>query len=85
MSKFIDDHYPQCPSGDYLCPYYDSGDCVMYRIDRVLPYDECDAFFEDEEWEEEEEEEEDDEEYDKDYWLAEKADFEISDRYSREP
>lgn len=48
MSKFIDDHYPQCPAGDYLCPYYDSGDCVMYRIDHELPYDECDAFFDEE-------------------------------------
>lgn len=31
-----------CPTNDFLCPYFENGDC---RIDGGNPHEECDAFF----------------------------------------
>jgi hypothetical protein len=47
----------QCPLCDWLCPYYDNGDCFLENCEKI-----CGAFFtrdKDEEAKEEEEEIED--------------------------
>ena len=30
----------ECPAGDWLCPYYDNGDCTLKNCEV-----ECDAFY----------------------------------------
>lgn len=34
-----------CPMNDFLCPYFENGDCRMYDIDGGNPHEECDAFY----------------------------------------
>lgn len=40
--------FPPCPSDDFSCPYYGkkTGRCLMFEKEAVLPYEECDNFFE---------------------------------------
>lgn len=44
--------FPYCPSSDFTCPYYDkeTGRCMMFQEENILPYEECDNFFEYEEY-----------------------------------
>lgn len=49
MAKvYEDDMFPFCPTDDFICPYYnkESGRCMMFKEENVLPYEECDNFFE---------------------------------------
>lgn len=42
-----------CPEFAYDCIYYDAkGMCQMEKIEGCLPYDECDAFYNEDEEEE---------------------------------
>lgn len=48
MAKIhIDDMFPICPTGDFTCPYYGkyTDRCMMFKQENVLPFDECDAFY----------------------------------------
>ncbi len=52
MAKFYEvDIFPYCPTTEMDCPYFseDTGRCMMFREENVLPYNECDNFFEEEE------------------------------------
>ena len=53
MTKiYEDDMFPICPTdGDGDCPYFNvkTYRCMMFKEENVLPFDECDAFFEYEE------------------------------------
>lgn len=40
------DFYPSCPVLDYSCPYINRlGFCMMYEESGCTPYDECDAWY----------------------------------------
>lgn len=43
---YNDDMFPMCPMDDFSCPYYseETGRCMMFEQENVLPFDECDAF-----------------------------------------
>ena len=48
MAKVYDvDMFPYCPSSDWSCPYYskETDRCMMFEEENILPYDECDNFF----------------------------------------
>ena len=50
MAKvYEDDMFPICPSDDFVCPYYNKGNgrCMMFKKENVLPYNECDNFWDD--------------------------------------
>ena len=52
MAKvYDDDMFPFCPSSDIDCPYYDktTDRCIMFKKENVLPFEECDNFFDYEE------------------------------------
>ena len=40
--------HPACPTADFNCPYYDEETfrCMMFDEEGVPPYEECDAFYE---------------------------------------
>lgn len=49
MAKVYDvDMFPYCPSSDLDCPYYSkkTDRCMMFEVENVLPFNECDNFFE---------------------------------------
>lgn len=46
MSKVSKTFTIECPLGDYECPYYENGDCVMARMENGEdPRNQCDAFY----------------------------------------
>lgn len=48
MAKvYIDDMFPHCPTSDFTCPYYGkyTDRCMMFKEENVLPFEECDNFF----------------------------------------
>lgn len=49
---YIDDMFPYCPTSDFTCPYYDkyTDRCMMFKEENVLPFEECDNFFDEEEY-----------------------------------
>ena len=52
MAKIYEiDAFPYCPTTEMDCPYFskDTGRCMMFKEENVLPYNECDNFFEEEE------------------------------------
>lgn len=55
MSKIIDKKFPHCPVSDFTCPYYGkyTDRCMMFDMEGVTPFNECDAFYEEEEEDEE--------------------------------
>lgn len=51
MTKiYEDDVFPYCPTSDFSCPYYNikTDRCMMFKEENVLPFYECDNFFEEE-------------------------------------
>lgn len=51
MTKVYEvDMFPYCPTTEMDCPYFseDTGRCMMFEEENVLPYNECDSFFEEE-------------------------------------
>lgn len=46
------DMFPYCPTNDFSCPYYskDTNRCMMFEEENILPYNECDNFFEEEDF-----------------------------------
>ena len=57
MAKiYTEDMFPICPITDFLCPYFNKKTwrCHMFQEENCLPYDECDAFYDESEEGEEE-------------------------------
>lgn len=44
---YDDDMFPECPTYDFTCPYFKDNRCMMFKETNDLPYNECDAFWED--------------------------------------
>lgn len=51
---YIDNCFPICPAHDETCPYYGkyTDRCMMFKQENVLPFEECDSFYDLEEEEE---------------------------------
>ena len=53
---YTEDMFPICPITDFLCPYFNKKTwrCNMFQEENCLPYNECDAFYDESEEGEEE-------------------------------